>query len=112
MRMEVSRQHHIPWIPWILALVALLGVDAISKETSYGKLSDANDGVGLSADARVFGSVGRASDPLVLGPPAPPFDLAMHVSAGMLLKLAPGEEWVPHSLRRGSVWGRAPPFGT
>lgn len=111
MRIEESRQHHIAWIPWVLALVALLGVDAVGKQTSQGRLNDTADELGMSVCAKAGGTTGRAADPVVLGAPVPLIDTAILNPECTFLKLQTAENLIQESQRQGWVRGRAPPGG-
>lgn len=107
---EEWRRHRIAWIPWILALVALLGINAVSRDDSRARRNDSVDGVGLSIAAKDVEAAGRVSDPLVFGPPSPPIDTISHDPASKFVNLEAGEDFEPANLRHGVAQGRAPPF--
>ena len=110
MESEPMRQHRIAWIPWILALVALLGINAFVREDFRARRGDADDVVGLSIPAKNLGTTGRFSDPLVFGPPPAPIDTAPRDCVPVFVKLDAGEDFDPASMRRGVARGRAPPL--
>ena len=45
-------QRRIAWIPWVLAVVALLGINALCRDDSPVRRNDTVDGVGLSVAAK------------------------------------------------------------
>lgn len=101
------------WIPWVLALVALFGLNGVCglcrDDSPARRGKGGGDGVVLSLDAKDPDGVGGVSDPLVSGPP---------VAVGAGAFLSPGAVFVPvesrrevavAAPRRGAIRGRAPP---
>jgi len=102
-------QRRIAWIPWVLAVVALLGINALSGNDSQLGPNDNGDGVGLSVAAKDLWTAGRVSDPLIFGPPPQPIN-TVHLDPGStFVKLEAGKNFIPASLRHGVARGRAPP---
>ena len=102
-------QRRIAWIPWVLAVVALLGINAPSRDDSPVRRNDTIDGVGLSVAAKDLGTAGRVSDPLIFGPPPQPIN-TVHLDPGStFLKLEAGDEFDAAGMRHGVARGRAPP---
>jgi hypothetical protein len=106
---EECRQHRVAWIPWILALVALLGAHALIRDDCSVRRNETVDGVGISVAAKDLGTVGRASDLLVLGPPAFT-DTSCHDPGSKFVKQETGKGSMPVGSRHGAVRGRAPPL--
>lgn len=106
---EETRAHRIAWIPWVLALVALLGLNSVYREDSRVRRNDPIDGIGLSLASQDPEMAGRVSNPLVPGPPAPLIDTTSHDPGETFVKLEAGRIVVLASLRHGAVQGRAPP---
>jgi hypothetical protein len=106
---EELRQHRIAWIPWVLALVALLGANALIRDDCSTRRNDTDDTVGISVAAKDLGSLGRASDPMILGPSAP-IDTVCHDPGSKFVKLETGKDSKPASSRHGASRGRAPPL--
>jgi hypothetical protein len=106
---EELRQHRIAWIPWVLAVVALLGINALSRDDSRVRLNETDDGVGISFAAKDLGTIGRVSYPLVFGPPAPLTETVCHDTGSKFVKLEAGKDFDPAGLRHGAARGRAPP---
>ena len=106
---DESSQHRVAWIPWVLALVALLGVNTLMRDDCGTRRNETFDGVGLSAAAKDPGSVGRSSDLLVVGPPAPKESVCDDPES-KFLKLETGSSFEPASSHHEAARGRAPPL--
>lgn len=89
--------------------MALLGVNTLFKDDCGLRRNETADGVGISVAAKDLGSVGRATDPMVLGPPAP-IDTARHDPGSKLVKLETDEDSEPANSRHEAARGRAPPL--
>lgn len=102
-------QRRIAWIPWVLAVVALLGINALGGEDSPVRRKDTVDGVRLSVAAKDLCSSGRVADPLKFVPPPQPID-TVHLDPGStFVKLEATKDFILASLRSGVARGRAPP---
>lgn len=109
MTLEETRTPRNAWIPWVLALVALLGLNAICGDYTRARRDESPDGVGLSLAAKDNGSVGRMVDPVVLAPPGPRLEAPSNVVVAVRMgRIADGDA-APSTLRRGAMQGRAPP---
>jgi hypothetical protein len=106
---DESHPQRITWIPWILALVALLGFNAISRDDSLARRSDTVDEAALTFSGKSLETTGRASSPLVLVPPAALSDTLSPNPAAKFVKLDFPADVTPSSWRRGVAQGRAPP---
>lgn len=110
MNAEEMRQHKIAWIPWVLAVIALLGGDIFSRENANLRRTNEADEPGLSVLSKDLGFTRQVSDPSVHGPPAASSGtIACQREAGFL-KLATGPDFRPASVRHRAMPGRAPPF--
>jgi hypothetical protein len=103
------RRHRSAWILWVLAVVALFGINAFSRDDSRVRRNEMVDGVGISVAAKDLGTDGRVFDPLVFGPPAPLAGTAGPDPGSKFVELEAGKDFEPASLHHGAARGRAPP---
>ncbi len=106
---EEKRTPRNAWIPWVLALVALLGLNAICGDYSRTRRDESPDGVGLSLAAKDSATAGRVSDPLMLAPPGPRLEASANLIVVTRFGIMALEERIPATMRRGAMQGRAPP---
>lgn len=97
------------WAPWVIALLALFGLDTPCKSESWTRRNDSIDGVGISLASPDLGSPGRTADPLVFGPPFSRIDTSCRDQNAWFVKLEARGEEKPAAMLRGAMHGRAPP---
>ncbi|MGL5016958.1 MAG: hypothetical protein ACRDBP_02410 [Luteolibacter sp.] len=112
MNLPEERQPRTAWIPWIFALVTLLGVNALVPDHSRLRRSETPDEIGISQLADPVNPPGRTLDPPVFltahaSPRCGQFSLPSSLLCiGMLHETPAG-----HS-PAGQPQGRAPPAGS
>jgi len=96
-------------IPWVIALVALFGLNAIAPNHSLTKKSDSLRGIGLSQQSADIQTPGRFSNSLAYVAPTP-CDWAMAPGSSLLLCIETRMDHTVVQSLRGAVRGRAPPW--
>lgn len=109
MRTDEKRPQLDALIPWVFALVALLGLNALCGDYARSRRNEAADGVGLSLECKNLETAGRVSNPLVLDPPSPDFETAKLDPGVPLARPEIVDDVEAATMRRGAVQGRAPP---
>jgi hypothetical protein len=103
--------HRTAWIPWVFALVALFGVNALVPDHSRSRRHETSDEIGISQVADNSQSPGRTFQPLVLLSPDSAHLLGFLNPTSSYLRIgAIGEIPVAQTLD-GTAQGRAPPAG-
>jgi hypothetical protein len=96
-------------IPWVLALVALIGINALVSAHSRGRMREVSEEIGLSQIADDAQSLARVSSPLILFSPRHSEAVGgFGLSSKLLLIGNSRVDSVATSLE-GAVHGRAPP---
>ena len=96
-------------IPWVIALVALFGLNALAPIFSITKKSECPEGVGLSQLADDGQIPGRVTSPLVyLDPPAAD-GTRFHGIAWVLRRIETRRDHPVAQALGGAIRGRAPP---
>jgi hypothetical protein len=111
MDLPQERQLRTAWIPWIFALVTLLGVNALVPDHSRLRRSETPDEVGVSRLADPGNSPERSLDPPVFLTPPPAADSDQFISWSFLHRGNCCETPVADS-PAGAPQGRAPPSGS
>lgn len=96
-------------IPWVIALVALFGLNALVPIFSITKKSECPEGVRLSQLADDGQIPGRVTSPLVYLEPPPANGARFHGSAWVLRRIETRRDQPVVQTLDGAVRGRAPP---
>ena len=96
-------------IPWVMALVALLGWNALAPDHSLASKSASWDGAGLSQVPDDAQSLGRISNPLEYLAPVSSDETALTGWSSLLLCEESHRDQTEAESREGAVLGRAPP---
>lgn len=106
-----TRFIHATMIPWVLALVALVGLSALLPGQRISKRQETSHDSGISSLSDDVQMRGRSADPVVFLEPA----------VGEEIRAGSSFTWIPRILARhsqpttdcfvGAVQGRAPPLG-
>jgi hypothetical protein len=107
---STDRPLHAVLIPWVIALVALIGLNAVVPDYSRTRKNDSNGETGLSQPADAPPAPGHISSPLVFLIPHVTCRAAILVSHVVCLEVFRAER--PAALPQGAVHGRAPPTGS
>lgn len=96
-------------IPWVVALVALLALNALAPDLSLAKKCESSKATGLSQLADSDQTLGRVSSPLLFISPAPSAGIGL-LDLSSLLRCSENRRNLP-LIRwlEGAVQGRAPP---
>ncbi|MES2924996.1 MAG: hypothetical protein V4819_25800 [Verrucomicrobiota bacterium] len=96
-------------IPWVVALVALLALNALAPDHSLARKSESSKGIGLSQLADSDQAPGRIFNPLLFLAPAP-FAGTGFLNRSSLLLYSENRRDLPlMRCLEGAVQGRAPP---
>jgi hypothetical protein len=95
--------------PWVVVLVALIGLNAITQDHSRGRRSDSTGKAEISQPADVLVAAGNFAGPLVFLIPHSAYHAATPVSG--LLGVEISHEEPLSEFPQGGVRGRAPPAG-
>ena len=98
-------------IPWVIALVALIGLNAIVSEHSRGRMREVSDEIGLSQIADDAQTLARTANPLLLFTPDCSETSASPGLSSRLLSIETGREHPVATVLGGAIRGRAPPGG-
>jgi len=96
-------------IPWVIALVALFGLNALAPIFSITKKSECPEGVGLSQLADDGQIPGRITSPLIYLDPPPTDGARFRGFAWVLQRIETRRDHPVAQLLGGAIRGRAPP---
>jgi hypothetical protein len=97
------------WIPWVAALVALLGLNVLVPADSHSRRSETADEIGLSQQADNAQPAGRIFNPLVTLAPGSSGEIGFLTASSSLLCLENRRDRPASQSPEGAVRGRAPP---
>ena len=105
-----NRPIHAALIPWVIVLVVLIGLNAITPDYSGPRKTDSSGETGFSQALDVLPVPGNFANPLVFLIPQSTCRAPILVSRGLSLEVFAEDPWFefPH----GAVKGRAPPAGS
>jgi hypothetical protein len=107
-----NRTVRAAWIPWVLALVALFGLNALAPDHSNSKIGESSDDIELSQVAHDAQKLGRIFNPQIFLHPTPSGEIGLLDSSSLFLCIETGRELTAVPSLRGAVQGRAPPAGS
>ena len=96
-------------IPWVIAFVALLGINVVVPDHSRARRNEASDEIGLSQLADNAQPAGRTFNPLVFHAPGSPEWIGFLSPPWLFLCIEGRRELPTVESSRGTVHGRAPP---
>jgi hypothetical protein len=96
-------------IPWVIALVALLGINVLVPDHSRSRRNEASDEIGLSQLPDNALPAGRTSNPLVCHAPGSPEWIGFLSFPWLFLCIEVRRDLPAVESFRGTVQGRAPP---
>lgn len=110
--MTASEKRLVPsaLIPWVFALVALFGCNALAPNPVAVRKGKYADGSSVSQVAAVALPVGTISTPLVFLAPDPSDGIKSKSLSSTRLAIESGRELAVVTVRSGEVQGRAPPM--
>lgn len=96
-------------IPWVIAFVALFGLNALAQDHARSKKNESSDEIGLSQLADAPQTPGRIFNPVVFVAPDPADEIGFLNSSGLFLCIETHRDLPLAQSLRGMVQGRAPP---
>lgn len=109
---STNRTVRAAWILWVLALVALFGLNALAPDHSYSKNGDSSDEIELSQSADDALKPGRIFNPQPFLHPTPTGEIGFLDSSSLFLCIETARQLTAAQSLRGVVQGRAPPAGS
>lgn len=97
------------WIPWVIALVALFGVNAVVPDQSRSRRTETSEEIGLSQLADNSQTPGRISHPLVFLIPDFSRQSGPLGASSSILPIESRRDLPAFRSIEGAVQGRAPP---
>jgi len=95
--------------PWVIAIVALFGLNALVPDQSHARESDSSDGIGLMKLADYAQTPGRITNPLVFLAPPPSGGTCSVGLASLFLRIETRRDQPVFHFCEGANRGRAPP---
>lgn len=99
-------------IPWVMALVALFGLNAITTDQFRSRKGEAPEEVGITQLADDASSSGRISNPQIFIIPEGFHEVWLPQQSCFLPRVEIGAKQPTVAGLRGAVQGRAPPAGS
>ena len=109
MSSSTNRTVRAALIPWVIALVALFGWNALVPDLSNSKKNDSPDEIGLSQIAHNAHATGRTFNPHVFLEPSTSDGIGFLKSSSLFLCIEARRDQPALQSTRGAVQGRAPP---
>jgi hypothetical protein len=109
MNASEERFHHSALIPWVFALVALIGCNALLPNLAQARKGRDLDGCSLTQVTGDSPAPGAQSQPGVVLAPGGTSHFKLTAPPSSLLEMDPGEVPRVVSQGRGAARGRAPP---
>ena len=109
MNASEERFHHSALIPWVFALVALIGCNALLPNLAQARKGRDLDGCSLTQVTGDAPAPGAQSQPGVVLAPGGSSHFKLTAPPASLLELDLGEVYPVVSNARGTAQGRAPP---
>jgi len=109
MSTSVNRTVRTALIPWVFAIVALFGLNALAPDHSLSKKSDSPDEIGLSQLPQNAQTPGRIFNPHVFLEHAPSDRIGFLNSSSLFLCIETRRDHPLLQSPGGAVQGRAPP---